>query len=45
MAELQIDPQLESTIQSKARGLHSIWNAIPNHIFHMVSSSRQSEYH
>jgi hypothetical protein len=28
LAELQIDPQLESMIRSKARGLHSIWNAI-----------------
>jgi hypothetical protein len=28
LAELQIDPQLESMIQPKARGLHSIWNAI-----------------
>jgi hypothetical protein len=28
MVEPQIDPQLESTIQPKARGLHSIWNAI-----------------
>jgi hypothetical protein len=28
LAELQIDPQLESTILPKARGLHSIWNAI-----------------
>jgi hypothetical protein len=28
LAELQIDPQLESTIRPKARGLHSIWNAI-----------------
>jgi hypothetical protein len=28
LAELQIDPQLESTIRSKAQGLHSIWNAI-----------------
>jgi hypothetical protein len=28
LAELQIDPQLESTIQPKARGLHSIWNVI-----------------
>jgi hypothetical protein len=28
LAELQIDPQLESTIRHKARGLHSIWNAI-----------------
>jgi hypothetical protein len=28
LAELQIDPQLGSTIQPKARGLHSIWNAI-----------------
>jgi hypothetical protein len=27
-AELQIDPQLESTIRPEARGLHSIWNAI-----------------
>jgi hypothetical protein len=27
-AELHIDPQLESTIRPKARGLHSIWNAI-----------------
>jgi hypothetical protein len=26
LAELLIDPQLESTIQTKARGLHSIWN-------------------
>jgi hypothetical protein len=28
LAELQIDPQLESTIRPKARGLHSIWNVI-----------------
>jgi hypothetical protein len=28
LAELQIDPQLESTIRPKARELHSIWNAI-----------------
>jgi hypothetical protein len=28
LAELQIDPQPESTIRPKARGLHSIWNAI-----------------
>jgi hypothetical protein len=28
LAELQIDPQLDSTIRPKARGLHSIWNAI-----------------
>jgi hypothetical protein len=28
LAELQIDPQLESTIRPKTRGLHSIWNAI-----------------
>jgi predicted ATP-grasp superfamily ATP-dependent carboligase len=28
LAELQIDPQLESTIGPKARGLHSIWNVI-----------------
>jgi hypothetical protein len=28
LTELQIDPQLESTIRPKARGLHSIWNAI-----------------
>jgi hypothetical protein len=28
LAELQIDPQLESTIRPKARGLHFIWNAI-----------------
>jgi hypothetical protein len=28
LAELQVDPQLESTIRPKARGLHSIWNAI-----------------
>jgi hypothetical protein len=28
LVELQIDPQLESTIRAKARGLHSIWNAI-----------------
>jgi hypothetical protein len=27
-AELQIDPQLESTIRPKARGLHSIWYVI-----------------
>jgi hypothetical protein len=44
LAELQIDPQLESTIRPKAQGLHSIWNAILC-IFHMVSSSRQGEYH
>jgi hypothetical protein len=28
LAEFQNDPQLESTIRPKARGLHSIWNAI-----------------
>jgi hypothetical protein len=28
LAELQIDPQLESTTRPKARGLHSIWNPI-----------------
>jgi hypothetical protein len=28
LAELQIDPQLESVIRPKAQGLHSIWNAI-----------------
>jgi hypothetical protein len=28
LVELQIDPRLESAIQSKARGLHYIWNAI-----------------
>jgi hypothetical protein len=28
LAEHQTDPQLESTIQPKARGPHSIWNAI-----------------
>jgi hypothetical protein len=28
LAELQIDPQLESTIRPKALGLHSIWNVI-----------------
>jgi hypothetical protein len=28
LAELQIDPQFESTIRPKAQGLHSIWNAI-----------------
>jgi hypothetical protein len=28
LAELHIDPQLESAIRSKAQGLHSIWNAI-----------------
>jgi hypothetical protein len=28
LAELQINPQLESTISPKARGLDSIWNAI-----------------
>jgi hypothetical protein len=28
LAEFQIDPQLECTIRPKARGLHSIWNAI-----------------
>jgi hypothetical protein len=28
LAELQIDPQLESAIRPKARGLHSIWNVI-----------------
>jgi hypothetical protein len=33
LAELQIDPQLESTIRPKARGLHSIWNAILRIIF------------
>jgi hypothetical protein len=28
LVELHIDPQLESTFRPKARGLHSIWNAI-----------------
>jgi hypothetical protein len=28
LAEVQIDPQLESIIRPKDRGLHSIWNAI-----------------
>jgi hypothetical protein len=28
LAELQIDPRLESMIRPKDRGLHSIWNAI-----------------
>jgi hypothetical protein len=28
LAELHIDPQLESTIRPKARGKHSIWNEI-----------------
>jgi hypothetical protein len=28
LAELPIEPQLESAIRPKARGLHSIWNAI-----------------
>jgi hypothetical protein len=28
LAELQIDPQVESTIRPKAQGLHSIWNVI-----------------
>jgi hypothetical protein len=28
LAELQIDPQLESAIRPMALGLHSIWNAI-----------------
>jgi hypothetical protein len=28
LVELQIDPKLESTIRTKARGLHSIWNVI-----------------
>jgi hypothetical protein len=35
LAELQIDPQLESTIRPKARGLHSIWNAILRITFSM----------
>jgi hypothetical protein len=26
--KLQIDPKLESAIQTKAQGLHSIWNTI-----------------
>jgi hypothetical protein len=28
LAVLQIDPQLESAIRPKARGIHSIWNVI-----------------
>jgi hypothetical protein len=28
LAELQINPQLESAIQPKVRGLYSIWNVI-----------------
>jgi hypothetical protein len=33
LAELQIDPQLESMIRPKALGLHSIWNAILRNTF------------
>jgi hypothetical protein len=33
LAKLQIDPQLESAIRPKARGLHSIWNAILRNAF------------
>jgi hypothetical protein len=33
LAKLQIDPQLESTIRPKARGLHSIWNTIFRNTF------------
>jgi hypothetical protein len=33
LAEFQIDPQLESTIRPKARGLYSIWNAILRNAF------------
>jgi hypothetical protein len=28
LAKLQVDPRLESTVRTKAWGLHSIWNAI-----------------
>jgi hypothetical protein len=35
LVELQIDPQLESTIRPKAQGLHSIWNAILQITFSM----------
>jgi hypothetical protein len=28
LAELQVDPQLESASRPKTRGLHSIWNVI-----------------
>jgi hypothetical protein len=33
LLELQIDPQLESTLRPKARRLHSIWNAILRNTF------------
>jgi hypothetical protein len=35
LADLQIDPQLESMIRPKAHGLHSIWNAILRIAFSM----------
>jgi hypothetical protein len=43
LAELQIDPQLESAIRPKARGLHSIWNAIiriPFPIWFFIKTTR-----
>jgi hypothetical protein len=33
LAELQIDPQLESMIRPKAQELHSIWNVILRNAF------------
>jgi hypothetical protein len=33
LAVFQIDPQLESMVRPKARGLHSIWNAILRIVF------------
>jgi hypothetical protein len=46
LVELQIDPQLESAIRSKAREatFHMECDSL-NRIFHMVSSSIQHEYY
>jgi hypothetical protein len=46
LAELPIDPQLESTIRPKAQGLHSIWNAILQIAFSIwFLLQRQHEYY
>jgi hypothetical protein len=43
LAELQIDPHLESTIRPKTRGLHSIWNEILRITFSICFLLQDSE--
>jgi hypothetical protein len=36
LAGFQIDPQLESIFQPKARGLHSIWKSRPSRLLETI---------